>query len=168
MRSHKKRRIYTYGEYVWDEKTQRYERVKGEYYDYEGPVALAMDNPTWQYEHWRFRNDDGTLSTATWIADENVAPTTIRPGQVFRLRVNFGDTNAADSNNTNISVKLQYNVGGAGWNDLTTNTADAVYLTSSSQSISDGDGDTTQRLSNMTGSTFTGTLSTGTIDGGTY
>jgi hypothetical protein len=119
-----------------------------------------MFNPVWQHVNWLFRKDDGTLSTATdfVVGGENTAITAddnYVNGTKFRLRVDFGDDNAADSNNTGISVKLQYSLNSGTWTDVPTTAGDdGIAMASSDQSITDGDGDTTQRLSGITGSTF--------------
>lgn len=150
--------VTTFAEWQWDSESQEYRLVKREGYDYDGPWALAHTNPTWRSTNFLFRNDDGTLSTATNIASggENaavVASDGILPGAKFRVRMDFGDTANADSNNVE-TVKLQFRVdtgGGFGaWGDVAA--TGSVHYAASGQSITDGDNDTTQRLSGVTGS----------------
>ena len=146
----------------WDAETKSFKTVEHEGYWYTGPWALAHTNATFVQQNWLFRNDDGTLSTATDISASGedtaiIAGDGIEPETKFRIRFNLGDTAAADSNNSGTPT-LQYNLGGAGWIAVpTTAGADGIAFASSDQAITDGDNDSTQRLSTIAGTTYDGT-----------
>lgn len=154
--------VTTRGEFRWNPETERFETVEREGYWYDGPWALAHTNPNWVAENYLFRNDDGTLVTATNIVGggENtvvLGTDGVDPGDKFRLRMDWGDDANADSNNVG-SVLIQYRVNaGAGfgsWTQVpTTAGVDRIALVTSDQSITDGDNDATQRLSGVPGST---------------
>jgi hypothetical protein len=103
----------------------------------------------WVAQDYRFRNDDGTLATATWRANENTAATIPLAGK-FRLRVNVGETNNANSANVT-AWKLQFRVGSGSWTDVGAATA-IKYATSGT--VADAATETTQRLSSIAGSAF--------------
>lgn len=160
---YKKGFVTTRGELRWNRETQRFETVRRDGYEYEGPWALAHTNANFVQQNWRFRNDDGTLVTATWIKAEDTAVVGadgIGATTKFRIRFNLGDDANADSNNVGTPT-LQYRVntgGGFGsWTAVpTTAGADGIAFASSDQAITDGDNDSTQRLSTIAGSTYQG------------
>ena len=156
---YKKRFVTTRGELQWNEKLQRFETVNREGYWYEGPWALAHTNPDWESQDFRIYQDNSgeALGSETAYEDENTNRTNHTYTDQVRLRFNWGEDATADSNNSG-TVKLQYNVDGAGWNDITTTTTDAAHaIGSNNTGLSDGDNDSTERLSGMTGPTFDGT-----------
>lgn len=59
--------------------------------------------PTLEQEGYRFRNDDGSESTATWLAGQDTAAT-VNTGTTFRLRVLVNATNDPSSH----GYKLQW------------------------------------------------------------
>ena len=103
-------------------------------------------SPTWRQQNYRLRNDDGTMSAATWIADENTAGN-VQNGSNFRLRIDIGDTNNATTGNTT-GFKLQFAVNGGTWTDVGGATA---ISTANSTYHTDGAADNAQRLSGVTG-----------------
>jgi hypothetical protein len=158
---YKKRFVTTRGELQWNEKLQRFETVNREGYWYEGPWALAHTNADWESQDYRIYQDNSGEALGSETAYEN--ENTDRTGHTYtdqvRLRFNWGEDAAADSNNSG-TVKLQYNVDGAGWNDITTTTTDAAHaIGSNNTGLTDGDADSTERLSGMTGTTFDATWS---------
>lgn len=64
---------------------------------------------------WRFRNDDGSETTATWVADTDTA-ISWQPynstSEVLRVRILVEETGGAA---TSGALTLQYNIDGAGW-----------------------------------------------------
>jgi len=154
---HSKRRnfVTTYGEWQWDNDLQKYRLVRREGYEYDGPWALAHTNANFVQQNWRFRYDDGSLSTATFAAAQDTAANSnqFSQGDKFRIRFNLGADNSADSNNSGTPT-LQYNLGGAGWNNVpTTAGADGIAFAASG-TVGDGSNETTQRLSAISGSTY--------------
>jgi len=109
-------------------------------------------NPTWSHGNWRFYNDDGGFGAATPIAGENVIPIIYETRtSAFRIRFAAGDTNNATQNNVR-SFRLQCNVDGAGWVDVTA--TGAIITATDDSGIADGANDANQRLSGLAGSTF--------------
>lgn len=73
------------------------------------PVVATLDQ-----EGFRFRNDDGSETTATWQAAQDTTVTLV-PDQTVRLRALINGTNDPSSQ----SFKLQYRkVGDASWRDI--------------------------------------------------
>lgn len=62
---------------------------------------------------FRLRNDDGTESTATWIAAENTNANV--PFGLYRTRFQVQNTSASD---VSVNLKIQHNINGAGWEDV--------------------------------------------------
>jgi hypothetical protein len=125
---------------------------------WEGLDPLAgftlMTTPTWDSERaFRFRNDDGSQTTATWKAAQN---TTISQlvGANFRLRVESQMTNAGDT--TAVAWTLQYRIDGGTWTTATDATA-VRYVTSSF--VSNGTA-TTNQLTAGTGTFVAGYVMT--------
>ena len=77
-------------------------------------VFAAAATPTLDQSHFRWRNDDGSETTATWAAAED-ANVTIAALTPTRLRVEIGATNDPAS----AAYKLQYRkVGDSTWRDI--------------------------------------------------
>lgn len=102
-----------------------------------------MRDPTWQSGHYRFYEDDAGLGAATPYANEDIAAS-IPLDTTFRLRLNWGESNN-QTEGVSIAPYLQYKIGAGSW--VTVGAATAVKYTSSSQSITDGDDDTADRIS---------------------
>lgn len=77
--------------------------------------------------HYRGRNDDGTETTATWIAAEDTVFSQA-VNTTFRLRVKY---NVVPIGNLTFADQLQYNLNGAGWNSITTSSSVIKAVTSS-------------------------------------
>ncbi len=95
-----------------------------------------MATPT--QSNYRWRNDDGSETSATWVAAVNTSIT----GQLdrnYRLRI---VTSLAGSGSITIAPKLQYNKNSAGWNDV--NTSSNVARSSSSPNVADNTATTGQ------------------------
>ena len=80
--------------------------------------GAALENgpasPTLDQTHYRFRNDDGSETTATWAAAEDT-PISLAKNTPVRLRVEIGATNDPAS----AAYKLQYRkVGDSTWRDI--------------------------------------------------
>ena len=97
--------------------------------------------------HWRWRHDDGTETTATWIAAQNVAPVISSSSDTLRLRIELY-YNGVDSSDLNTST-LQDSLTGGTWQDITTTVGtNAFILAGTSLNIIDGEA-TTQQLSGV-------------------
>lgn len=99
---------------------------------------------------FRFRNDDGSESAASWKGAEN-ANGTITQGSIFRLRFRIYQT----AGTVTRSYKLQYNLNGAGWLDV--NATSAIVQSHASAFVSDNTA-TSRQLST------TGNFTNGVVD----
>jgi hypothetical protein len=90
---------------LWDFKRRR---TNAKYSGSAGPLA-------YEQEGFRFRNDDGSESTATWKASQDTNVTAVKSANT-RLRVL---TDTANADPATKRMKLQYRkVGDDGWRDL--------------------------------------------------
>jgi hypothetical protein len=69
--------------------------------------------------HYRFRNDDGSLITATFAGAKST-PTRLNAGTTYRVRSRI-ENGSGSAGGT--GFKWQYNLDGAGWNDITSSSA---------------------------------------------
>ena len=150
----KKRFVTTKGVWEWNAKRGLYVRVSKQGYWYQGPWAEAHPrNPVWAATNFRFYDDTGFPGTG--LALENIAVTAtegVLPGDSIQLRMDHGETGAADNANTG-TFTLQVDVDGGGFNNVTTTVTDDVFLFNSSN-LTDGTGITTQLLLGIAGSGF--------------
>ncbi|MBG9378516.1 T9SS type A sorting domain-containing protein [Panacibacter sp. DH6] len=100
--------------------------------------------------HWRWRKDDGSEITATWMADQDQPATISDASQNIRLRIELynDDVNSNDPDNE----VLQYTIsGGSDWKTITTDAGtNAFVLASTSPNVTDLE-PTTQQI---TGANF--------------
>ena len=87
---------------------------------------------------FRFRDDDGSETGATWKEDTNV-DADIEPDENFRYRLGFLNT----VNGATVEPRFQYNLNGGGWNDITDASSVVRYSLSSNFAHED---DTTQQI----------------------
>jgi len=146
-----KRFVITRGVAVWDEAQQRYVTESVEGYEYDGPWALALTrNPTWVAQNYHLYADTGAPASTALAAQDTAANVTV--GSKFRLRVNVGDTNNANTANVGSWV-LQYNVNGGAFTTVGAATAVRYATSGDSGSFSDGTA-LTQDLSAIVGSAY--------------
>jgi len=93
--------------------------------------------------NWRWRNDDGNETTATWIAAENTTPTINSDEATLRLRIEVYNTL---SDTTLLEDTLQYATSLSGpWTNITeTAGSNAFMLAGTSPYVNDSDVTTTQ------------------------
>lgn len=96
---------------------------------------------TFDQDAFRGRNDDGSETTATWKAAANTNWTQ-NVDENFRVRFVIQETGGVSE--SNFSEDLQYNLNGAGWNDVD-DSASLVVRMSLSANFAHGD-DTTQQI----------------------
>lgn len=86
---------------------------------------------------WRWRADDGSETTATYLEEENTAPI-ISTTNTLRLRVEI-DNDTDDSYEYNNNIYLEDSVAGSGvWTPITTDgTSNAFVLAGSSPNVTD-------------------------------
>jgi hypothetical protein len=109
-------------------------------------------NFTTDQRAWRFRNDDGNQTSATWKAAQNTAITQAA-GENFRLRFETQETGGGASNN--VDFTLQYNRNGTGW--VTVTTSSAVVRLIDSPFVADNT-PTTNQLTAGTGTFLAGSV----------
>lgn len=152
--NYKSKYVTTKSVFQWDDAQGCYRLVEKEGYWYKGPWALAHNRePVWENENFRFYQDDGFPGTP--IELENVVVdifSDVNPGDTIQLRMDHGDSGAANVNNTG-TFKWQWQVDGGGWTDLGTATTANVFLINSTH-LTDNTGITTQLLSGVGGSSF--------------
>ena len=93
---------------------------------------------TLDQDRFRIRNDDGSETTATWKAalDTNAS---LEVDTNWRIRFTTQETGGADGTPV---AQLQYNLAGAGWNNVTD--ASSVVRASASPNVADGAATTAQ------------------------
>lgn len=107
--------------------------------------------------HFRFRNDDGNETTATWKAAEDTDISQVCDVNLrFRNKVQ-NDTAAIN----NLDVQVQYNRNGAGFNNI--NASSLVCRSSASPNLAD-QANLTEQLSGGTG-TFIGATAFDEVNG---
>lgn len=83
---------------------------------------------SYEQEAFRFRNDDGTETTATWKAAENTNFTLlVDANQTFRLRIELQENN---STGTAAAFTIRYSKNGAAYATVTTATSDIKLVAS--------------------------------------
>jgi hypothetical protein len=109
----------------------------------------ALTTLDWNQEHFRFRNDDGSESAATWIAavDTNITNQAANVG--FRLRIAFATFGKSASWNP----RLQFQVNSGTWTDVGAASAGTAVEMVSSTNLTD-ESATTQQISSGDGNTF--------------
>lgn len=102
--------------------------------------------------HWRWRKDDGSETTATWLANQDESVTIEDISQNIRLRIELYNDDANSNNPEN--AELQYSVSGTeDWHTITTTAGtNAFVLAASSPNITDLE-PTTQQITGV-GLTF--------------
>lgn len=104
--------------------------------------------------HWRWRKDDGSETTATWLANQDETPTITSGSDAIRLRIELFNPSTTGGSDLATST-IQYKVSGASsWNNITTTEGtNAFVLVSSSPFVTDGTL-TTRQLTGTTGYTY--------------
>jgi hypothetical protein len=106
------------------------------------PGAIFFSGSQFDQDSFRGRNDDGTETTASWIALANTNWTQdIDADAQFRVRFLIQET--AGVAEADFQEILQYNLNGAGWNNVTG--ASSVIRGVLSSNYADGD-NTTQQI----------------------
>jgi hypothetical protein len=85
----------------------------------------AQSHPTLDQDTFRFRSDDGTETTATWLAAANTNPTNIYTGEIFRLRFLLQNSNSSVvPQHYPEAYRLEYKAVGSypGFNQISTGT----------------------------------------------
>lgn len=96
-------------------------------------------NPSLDQAGFRGRNDDGSESAATWTATAN-SDWAQAVDQNFRVRFLVQETAGGTENN--VLLQLQYNLNGAGWNNVTD--LSSVVRASDSAHLTEGESTTQQ------------------------
>ncbi|CAN5174593.1 hypothetical protein BH11BAC6_BH11BAC6_08210 [soil metagenome] len=103
--------------------------------------------------HWRWRKDDGSETTATWLATEETTPIISSGTDNIRLRIEFFNANNSTTD-LNTSILVYSADGGTTWDSVThTIGTKAFMLAGTSPFVIDNE-PTTQQLTGETGYTF--------------
>jgi len=95
--------------------------------------------------NWRWRNDDGTETTATWLAAENTTPTITSGENTIRLRLEVYNTL---SDTTYLEDTLQYATSASGpWTNITPTAGSAAFVLAGTSTYVTDDEATTNQLS---------------------
>ena len=108
-----------------------------------------MSAATQDQIHYQFQSDGADANTSGLLGSEDVANTALVLDTTYfiRIKVAFGGMTAADT------WQLEYNVGGAGWVNVTTTSSNVRAVDGSD---TDGDAMATERLTNDGGTYDTG------------
>lgn len=120
-------------------------------YWYEGPLVLAHDETALDVDIYRWRNDDGSETGASWLEDANTTHDfDLSSGDVeCRLRVDVSESGGANASNQGYILRFSINSGG--FVTLGAATAGVQYFDSSNLT---NDNNTTEQLNG--GGTFLG------------
>ncbi|MFP4064358.1 MAG: hypothetical protein ACLFS0_02490 [Bacteroidales bacterium] len=95
---------------------------------------------------WRWRNDNGGETTATWMADQDT-PITLTHKNNIRLRIELANIDHNFDLNSE-TINLQYtNDGGTSWHVITTDESTSHFVFSTSSHFNNQDQSTNQLLS---------------------
>ena len=106
-------------------------------------------------QDFRFRNDDGSEATATFMGSGNNENQTIDADTIFRLRIVLEETAGG---NSNAGFDLQYDLNGVGYEDVTGATPIQAVASATDPNPGDDDLMATARLG------FSGTYVSGRFD----
>ena len=97
----------------------------------------------WTQVTFQYRDDDGTEITAT---DRQVAGTddTLSTDTTYRMRIGIAGSHTGGAGSFAFVCGFQYNVDAAGWNAITTSSANVIAVASADVSITDDDVTTEQ------------------------
>jgi hypothetical protein len=104
---------------------------------------------------WRWRADNGSETSATWLADQNTPLIIYGTDSILRLRIEmYNDSVGSDGTLTQVTLQDSTNEEGSGWSQIRLDTgSNAFVLAGASPNVTDLE-PTTQQLSLRTGFTF--------------
>jgi hypothetical protein len=122
------------------------------------PLAgfTLMVTPNVEQRTFRFRNDDGSQTTATWKATQGTSITGVTTSERFRVRYEMQETAGGDT--TSITFSLEYMLNDSGTWVAVTTTSNVVRIVSST-GVSNGTA-TTNQLTLGTGTFLAGQVLT--------
>ena len=107
-------------------------------------VYTSISHANMSQGNWRWRNDDGSETTATWKAAENTGLGTISySSSNIRLRIELYDDQYTNTGTYNMVLCYSSN-GGTDWTAITTSNTVNAFVLSSSSNFNDGDNTTSQ------------------------
>ena len=104
-------------------------------------TAVAPIDPTWVSGHFRFEDDDGSVTASTFLAAEDV-DVNVALDTNFRVRMNWGDS-AGQTASTSFKPELEYSRNSGAY--ATVGTSGVVHMTNSTFET-DESSSTTERL----------------------
>lgn len=115
----------------------------------------AKINPVYSLNAFRFREDDGSETAATWLATENTNITGVDISSDAHLRVRIAAQETAGGAENNVDITLQYRVNTGTWTNVSGSTTYVTYITSTF--VANGTA-TTDQLATPTGTFLPGTF----------
>lgn len=103
--------------------------------------------------NWRWRNNNGNETTATWKAAQNTSIEVVSASEVLRLRVEIGI--ATDSNNASYTFSVDYSSDGTKWKSLSTDGSINAFVIAVSNNFLMKNEATTQQLSTSSFDSYT-------------
>ena len=99
------------------------------------PKVYAFGGPIDSQPYFNFRNDNGSESTATWMAAQNANVTNIAKNTTFRIRITTEDSNSSfsfpDQPQLEYLLASGKSCASTGWTKISTSTSNAFALASS-------------------------------------
>lgn len=105
------------------------------------PYFIGTTAAIYDQESFRFRDDDGSESGATWYAALNTDVNDLTNDTNYRIRINVKEQNTANGMNENVQFQYSKNLGT--WTDITTTSSNIIAIASANFNDLD---DTTQQL----------------------
>lgn len=105
---------------------------------------MSTKPAVYDQELFKFRFDNGSETTATWMADININPTN-KPNIIFRLRFLIQQTLASANAELSWNFKLKYSLNGAAYIDTGAQGSTSIIQYANSPNITDNEV-TTQQL----------------------
>ena len=110
---------------------------------------------TYDQVAFRFRDDDGSETGATWLDTENVAPSGFDVTNDHQIRLRIAIQEIAGGAENNVDLTLQYRLNGGTWTNVSGSADTVTYVTSSF--VANGIA-TTDQLTAPTGAFVVGTF----------
>ncbi|MFC5281903.1 T9SS type A sorting domain-containing protein [Pedobacter alpinus] len=124
-------------------------------------IITKLTFATFSSGNWRWRNDDGNETTATWRAAENTAIQVNTQNEVLRLRTEIGVPLDINNNGMTYSFSYQYSVDGINFTALTkTSGSNAFVIAASNPNVINGTATTKQLNGYSSFSNYTFTAGT--------
>lgn len=110
---------------------------------------------TFNVGNWRWRNDNGSETSATWKAAENVPVQITSANEVIRLRVEYANTQATSAVSSNVQINYSMGANGTLYTINENGATNAFVLVGTNTNVTHGTATTKQLVGNSTYSAYT-------------